>query len=617
MGDKRELTKAINLIMRESVTKKFKNRKEWIRDVKKQLGEFDNLYYRAKILEKFDNKKSAIEIINQMRKLSKIEEKIDRLETEQEKTEVIMKVSDNKAKYYLLGKIKESNNRKKIIDSFTSEIDPDIKPYRDLVVEMIKEFVYDTMGSEIDIQKQEKLEIVVNKTNINFRKDLVDTTVGQTNHLEQLIKINENVRNDSIRLIEVLIHEYGHSFSMVDTFHTYYQPATINEEGMQDLFVELVINHYIEKHKNIQINGKKIKIPYPFLPVSSYEFETSEVRTMLYHLSKKPNEAEKVVLEYEFGDKNKFWEQIYGQKFAQTFKKDAFGNPYIDFFIDKIYEQYKGEDIKIDKNSIYCRRNELIYAFKLQKRLEKDGIKVWGEEKYPCNKIGKIYFKGRKVYQISKEEMQEFCEIYRMQNEEVITLFDSFTNDLALDLSEKEIKQNSFEILNTSSAVFEVTKQPSKGIVFLWKDAFQEEINKARNGQDFSISIEKYKKLIPVFLGNLKEEKKTEYLYHIVQDLQFEYIEQMERLLESGKQEEVMQTLRDEKTGELFLDKRIQEVLERFCINIRYTIEYMSEDIVKSAKRGKIKLDDVSRAKFMLEPEEPNISREFKENNRE
>ena len=43
----------------------------------------------------------------------------------------------------------------------------------------------------------------------------------------------------------------------------------------------------------------------------------------------------------------------------------------------------------------------------------------------------------------------------------------------------------------------------------------------------------------------------------------------------------------------------------------------MSEDIVKSAERGKIKLDDVSRAKFMLEPEEPNISREFKENNRE
>ena len=75
MRDKSELTKAINLIMRESVTKKFKNRKEWIRDVKKQLGEFDNLYYRAKILEKFDNKKSAIEIINQMRKLSKIEEK--------------------------------------------------------------------------------------------------------------------------------------------------------------------------------------------------------------------------------------------------------------------------------------------------------------------------------------------------------------------------------------------------------------------------------------------------------------------------------------------------------------------------------------------------------------
>lgn len=65
-----------------------------------------------------------------------------------------------------MNKIKNKQNRNKIIQSFKSYISPELKPEVELVQQMIREFWQDMLGKKFDAEKKERLEIIFKQTDI-------------------------------------------------------------------------------------------------------------------------------------------------------------------------------------------------------------------------------------------------------------------------------------------------------------------------------------------------------------------------------------------------------------------------------------------------------------------
>ena len=179
-------------------------------------------------------------------------------------------------------------------------------------------------------------------------------------------------------------------------------------------------------------------------------------------------------------------------------------------------------------------------------------------------------------------------------------------------MTDEEINQYSFEILEGSLPLWDFNVLGTINTDLLSK-TIEIEDEKAREGQSLQTSIEKYKKIIPEAIEVLDNRMQKTYesnrnVLDLIKNLQFTYITQIEDALEQGKKDEVLECLINKKTGEMFLDNEIQEVLEHFGFNLKYNLEYTVGDIFKSAKRGNLKLDEVSKAKFMIEQE--NIAKE-------
>lgn len=609
--EKSDLDRTIELLKGKFFWSKKRNNKQR----KAYLAHIDNLYYRAQIIKLIFGEDVSTNLVRHVLKFSKMEQDLNQIDTEEEKTEFIKGISDNIAKIQFLTQINETENRKHIIDSLTHKVDSNIKPYVDIVTKMIQEFYEDIVKDKRDSVKKEKMNIVFNTTNIML-DDLENTTYGKASYLESKIIINNRVRNNADYLIGFLIHEYGHYFSCYDFFHTMYKADFNIEEGTQDLFEEMVINHYMEKHKSIQIDGKGIRISYPYISQSNYNKGNAIARTILYPLSLEKGRAEEALIEYQFGDKNRYLEMALAEENAKKHSRDAFGNPDLTFNLEEIYKANSQSYTKVDKGSIYCRRNYLIPIFELQRKLERDGVNfldLKGNDGDLCENIKNRYFKGKKLYQIPRKEMDSLCDLF--QYELGITDFKKFVNTKIEELTVEEIQENSFEVINIALSLWRRIRSTNENIERVWIQAIQTELNKARNGQSLQISIKKYQALIPENLRILEKDNEdlNKFILASVRDLQFGYIQQIEALLEQGKKEEVLNALKNKDTGDMFLDNSIMEVLERFDINIVYHIEFTSEDILKSAARGKIKLDDVSRAKLIFDSKSLQIANEVNE----
>lgn len=553
------------------------------------LPYIDSSYLRTQIVKTlvdcsyiFDKK----DLLNKMNYYNDVKKQYDELETEAEKTDFIINLQDDDLILELLDDIKEKEKRDLIINSLESEIDPSINSQVELVQKMIKEYFEDTLGDKFDDNKKEKMQIVFNKTDIIF-KELENNVNATAYHLFDTIAISERHKDNNNLLLGFLIHEYEHVFSNYNFKNINYLNASGIEEGTADFFADLVINHYIEKHKKVELNGKKVRIDYPYVVSSGYDFENAWQRTSLYGLQKSGKDKE-ALAEYILGDKNKYLEMVLGRIGANSKNRDGFGNPEIIFFTEEIYNSPELNFSNIDENSIYANRNFLLHVFKLQNKLNEKGVYILDQNNYLATYVGNAYFDNRKLYEISKEEMQEFQDLIEAQtnpcneNSSNVVDIDGFYNLKHNELSEEEMDEYSFEILNTSIAMWNKTIIYGMNNERVLITCLKKEIEKIETGQNLAESLRKYMQIVPDYLNKIDVKKGAvnNFICEAIKDFQFSCLEQIRENIENGNQEEVLSALTKEDTKEIYLDKEIIEVFKEY--NIKINSKNGLEDVMNS-----------------------------------
>ncbi len=358
------------------------------------LPYIEDQYYRTQIV-----KSSSDYFFDESELLAEIEEynihlnNITQFKDEKDNAEYISTVKDMDMKQALLSKVQERENRDIVIKSFERNVDPKIASLDKLVQKMIREFFEDVLGEKFTDDKRERLEIVFNRSNVSFGN--LDANVnGSANHIFRNIIISDKHQNSINRNLGFLIHEYAHLFSIFDYASTKNMPEYSVEEGMADTFSDLVINHYLNKHKNIELDGKRIRVDAPYITYSGYNLENAWLRTMLAGLVSSDKDIE-AVAEYLLGDKLKFTEMVFGKEITETKDVTDFGMPRIITDRSEIYNSPELDFSNIDENSIYYNRNCILPLFKIQNRLKDkaDVVGVLSEGKsYYASYVADKYF---------------------------------------------------------------------------------------------------------------------------------------------------------------------------------------------------------------------------------
>jgi hypothetical protein len=181
--------------------------------------------------------------------------------------------------------------------------------------------------------------------------------------------ISERHRTNKNMAIGILIHEYAHQLSNMNFQITGLSQTFSIEEGMADLFGDLVVNHYINKHEEVLVDGRPIRISKPYTTRSGYDFEAAWPRTMLAGLESSGKDKE-AIGEYFLGDKLKFSEMVFGKENAQNRIQDEYGSVNLDTSYEELYYSSELDYSNIDRDSIYYKRNYILPAFELQTRIK-------------------------------------------------------------------------------------------------------------------------------------------------------------------------------------------------------------------------------------------------------
>lgn len=562
----------------------------------KMLSLIENQYYRNLVIKQesefgFETK----DLIKSIAEYEIVKKQFDELETEEEKAEFVTTLDDYDMRLDFLNQIKAKENRNIVINSFHATIDPKLKGQVDLVQTMIKEYFEDTLGDRLDDSKRERLEIIFRKTDVTFDQ-LENSINGQANFIFDNIKISNRHKNNINKTLGFIAHEYQHLLSRFDYKTTKSFTSKVMDEGMGDTFADLVINHYLKKHGEIRIDGKKVRVESPYQAFSGYNFENGWPRTILYGLSKSGKDID-ALAEYTLGDKRKFAEMVFGEENVSKRHVDQFGIPNIDTNLKELYDSPQMNFSDIDFNSIYAKRNFILPLYELQNRLNSKGIDIdiidTGKHSYYANYIGNRYFDNRKLYEISREEMKEFKDLLIAQtnprgNSNIIN-YDEFYNNKIDVLSEDEIKNYSFEILDTSLALWSDLRSAGTNIEEVLGIAFKKEIDLVQNGQPLGESLRKYKRIIPDYLNLIdpKINASNMFIYDFINDLKFAYLEQIKDNIENGKVQDVIEALKDKEDSRIYIDSDIGEILEDYNIFVKSKENLFSQEEVS---KGVIKL---------------------------
>ena len=208
-------------------------------------------YYRTQIVKShseldFDEQ----ELIDEMEQYNSHLNCIKTLDDDKSRAEYIAKIEDKDIKQSLLTEISEKKSRDFVINSFSRYVDPQIASLDNLSQTMIREFFEDTLGNIFTDDKKERLEIIFKRSDVAFA-NLELNTNGKANHVFKSIEISNARKNNTNRNLGFLVHEYSHLLSMFDFAYTENRQADSIEEGMADTFADTVINHYLEKNKNV------------------------------------------------------------------------------------------------------------------------------------------------------------------------------------------------------------------------------------------------------------------------------------------------------------------------------------------------------------------------------
>lgn len=325
-------------------------------------------FYKMKISEGIDiydnvteeeNIKFIDTQIQKMLEYKKVKESFDKCNTEKEKTEYITKLQDNDMKIALLTNIEDFQNREQIINSLTRYVDKDIEKLDNLAQEMIMEFFEDAYDGKMPQDKKEKMMIALKKNNCEYGP-LERNINGEAIHTDDRIIIEENNKDNDNLNIGFLVHEYAHMLANVEWKKKPYITESTIEEGNADLFSDLVINKYLEKHPDRDL-GFEIDVPYQI--ASDYDRDNGVTRTLLYPLEKQGKDIE-AMCEYMVGDKYKYLEMVLSPKLSRDIKQDIGDNiSKLSINFDDMYACHEGEYLNPYKSSIYLSRNDFIENF--------------------------------------------------------------------------------------------------------------------------------------------------------------------------------------------------------------------------------------------------------------
>lgn len=332
--------------------------------------------------------------------------------TEEDQTEAIIVETENEVKKGMLSRIKSKENREKIIQSMTRSVDDDLEEMVLLSEKMIKDFFESHGGLTEDMQ--ERMEIIFRSVNVNYTDEFRGTsTYGQADHLFKCMKISDEIANKPMRVLQGIIHEYAHFFSCDEFRRNGYIANLTYEEGIADLFSDMVMNAYFSKYPTIMLNNQEITQTVPYVIDTGYKSYNGWTRTMLYPLSKEGEDIE-AIRQFLLGDKNLFFDMTLGENFSERYTKDYMGNPIINHndraTCLEIYEANQVAFHDIDKDSIYYRQNFMLPAFVVQEKVENLGEQNIAEvfdEGLSFNHvfINNTYFGGRKLFEVSRKRV--------------------------------------------------------------------------------------------------------------------------------------------------------------------------------------------------------------------
>ena len=498
-------------------------------------------YYRGQIIknEASQYHMNTYDLIAQMDEYDKYKEEIDGIEDEDKKAEYISKINDNQMKDVFLSRINKKENKDKIINSYDRYVDDDIKEMDALAQKMIREYFEDVLGEKLSDEQREKLDLIMKSANVYFA-DIEENVNGKAILWLRDIQISTRHKNNKNIILGTLIHEYAHLLSNDKYLLSGFNQTFSIDEGMADLLGDLAVNHYLEKHKEVLLDGRPIRVSNPYKTYSGYNFEAAWPRTMLAGLEAIGKDKD-AIREYYLGSKYKFAEMIFGEESANDRKMDEYDLMNLDTTYEEMFSLIESVGFdNINRDSIFCDRNYILPAFELHYKL-KDKLDLMGTYNnggyYGANDIMKEYFDGKKFYEVPKEELEEFVGLINKQlipkldrTSPIVDVYGYPIIEIS-GIKTDDVKDYSFEILDKMPILFGNTKEIVNDIVIekAIELALEREKEKIRNGQPWEETkrkkealVERYRKLFP------KEDPANIFINDFISDFEFE-CEQQEK----------------------------------------------------------------------------------------
>jgi len=347
-------------------------------------------------------KKTKEQIQQELGEVKKHQEQVESLNDDREKADYIIALEDNDQKLYFLDFVSDREQRLRIIESmkhnvgeeFLDIVLDDGKDVVSTAQEMILDFLKDVIfNGEIPQEVYEKILIVYNRTNVNGVEFPDFNTHGKTYHIYSALEVNSTMANNKkiLKLLDILIHEYGHLFAQFDYFYKYDEIALFFEEGMMDTFMEMVINHWLMKKQE----------KYTYITDSSYINNRGWIKLILCILQFS-NKDKGALIEYLFGDKDKFFAMIMKEDKIESFKQDY----YLTF--EDLYEHFGYEMDFFKKSPDYYMLHNDVYSDYWLFFNERRQTEISLKESRSIDEI----FEGRELYEISREKFEELLRSY-------------------------------------------------------------------------------------------------------------------------------------------------------------------------------------------------------------
>ena len=440
----------------------------------KQLEDIglEDLYFRSQFFKLCEKRIEYNHAKNNVYKYNKLLYELEEMKDDESRAKFVASIEDREMKLALLRYIQKRENRDLIINSFDRKVDKEIEDLDRLIQRMIREYFEDKLGNKLTDEKRERLELVLRGSDVSYgdasNKIKGRELDGFADCFERDITISCEIKDKIKIIIGVLAHEYGHLFSMFNVAFTNEKPEFDCEEGMADIFSDVVINHFLQKYGRIELDGKIVIEDYPYIGPSCYKSHGNLFpRSMLAGLENSGKDAE-AISEYFLGNKTDFLKMIFGERalvpgMGSVYNYSVLNNA--DYIIydenkERLYHLPLLDYSRISRESIYYHReNDILPLFIIQNKVKGEANVLWGfnNDLGFNNNIGNVaelFFDGQSFFEVNDEKFQEFLDLLKdasIRYKDRSLQFCRYMDACVDGLEDDTVKENSFEIMGKMS----------------------------------------------------------------------------------------------------------------------------------------------------------------------